>query len=459
VISTTTRIPARSATCYPAGAGRVAHLCLIVGLAVAPALARQGATFTTSTIDPTNAGDCKALADLDGDGKADVIVGGPSLCWYESGAAFAKHLIRSSPISAEFTTGMQAADVDGDGDIDLIIPDSGPSNTGTVYWFENPRINPPAGHASELRVGANWTYHVIGVQGAVVHDLEVADLDNDGRVDVVASGHGVAHVWKQMSPTTWSGKDISSVAGSGISIGDIDLDGFRDIATPSGWLRNPHDIINGAWTRFIISQAGSGDACLVVDLDGDGHPDLMTCPAHARGPMVWFQAPANPTSSAWTMRTIDPSMGAHHPEAVDIDRDGRMDILMGLETRDLSVYTSNGGSPPTFTKIQLDTQCGHNARAGDIDGDGMPDVLGCDYIGNPPVRVYINNLNAAPPCYANCDASQTSPILNANDFQCFLSAFATGLSYANCDGSTVLPVLNANDFQCYLNSFGEGCPA
>ena len=62
------------------------------------------------------------------------------------------------------------------------------------------------------------------------------------------------------------------------------------------------------------------------------------------------------------------------------------------------------------------------------------------------------------PCYANCDASTTPPILNANDFSCFLNAFATGQPYANCDESTTAPVLNANDFSCFLNAFAVGCP-
>jgi hypothetical protein len=60
-------------------------------------------------------------------------------------------------------------------------------------------------------------------------------------------------------------------------------------------------------------------------------------------------------------------------------------------------------------------------------------------------------------CYPNCDKSTASPILNANDFQCFLNRFAAGDPYANCDGSTSPPVLNANDFQCYLNTYAAGC--
>jgi hypothetical protein len=65
---------------------------------------------------------------------------------------------------------------------------------------------------------------------------------------------------------------------------------------------------------------------------------------------------------------------------------------------------------------------------------------------------------ATAACYANCDGSSATPVLNANDFQCFLNAFASGQSYANCDQSTTAPVLNANDFQCFLNAFASGCP-
>jgi hypothetical protein len=61
------------------------------------------------------------------------------------------------------------------------------------------------------------------------------------------------------------------------------------------------------------------------------------------------------------------------------------------------------------------------------------------------------------PCYANCDNSTSSPLLTANDFQCFLNAYANNSAYANCDNSTGNPALTANDFQCFVNSYAAGC--
>ena len=67
------------------------------------------------------------------------------------------------------------------------------------------------------------------------------------------------------------------------------------------------------------------------------------------------------------------------------------------------------------------------------------------------------SIAAAGSCYPNCDGSTAQPLLNVNDFQCFLNKFAAADPYANCDGSTTPPVLNINDFQCYINKFAAGC--
>jgi hypothetical protein len=65
--------------------------------------------------------------------------------------------------------------------------------------------------------------------------------------------------------------------------------------------------------------------------------------------------------------------------------------------------------------------------------------------------------NGCAPCYANCDQSTVAPVLNVNDFQCFINKFAAADAYANCDGSTATPILNVNDFQCFVNAFAIGC--
>jgi hypothetical protein len=70
-------------------------------------------------------------------------------------------------------------------------------------------------------------------------------------------------------------------------------------------------------------------------------------------------------------------------------------------------------------------------------------------------------------CYANCDGSTVAPILNVDDFTCFINEFASAQSlphaqqvtaYANCDGSTTAPALNVDDFTCFINQYATGCP-
>jgi hypothetical protein len=61
-------------------------------------------------------------------------------------------------------------------------------------------------------------------------------------------------------------------------------------------------------------------------------------------------------------------------------------------------------------------------------------------------------------CWANCDGSGGSPLLTANDFQCFINRFANNSPLANCDHSEGSPALTPNDFTCFLNAYIAGCP-
>jgi cytochrome c peroxidase len=91
-----------------------------------------------------------------------------------------------------------------------------------------------------------------------------------------------------------------------------------------------------------------------------------------------------------------------------------------------------------------------------VDDAGAPG--GTALSGVLRVPVFCGSAGCPAVCgYANCDGSTVQPVLNVNDFVCFLNRFGAGDPYANCDGSTTPPVLNVNDFVCFLNRFGAGC--
>jgi hypothetical protein len=84
-------------------------------------------------------------------------------------------------------------------------------------------------------------------------------------------------------------------------------------------------------------------------------------------------------------------------------------------------------------------------------GTGVATLIG------PTGFTDIVGLATSNDCYVNCDGGGV-PVLNVQDFTCFLQRYAAGEYYANCDRSTTPPTLNVADFTCFLQRYAAGCP-
>ncbi|MEX2217161.1 MAG: hypothetical protein WD749_00245 [Phycisphaerales bacterium] len=111
-------------------------------------------------------------------------------------------------------------------------------------------------------------------------------------------------------------------------------------------------------------------------------------------------------------------------------------------------HTGNGASSPGMDA---------NSNAGNYRGMFVASYTGTTSTSNANYTITRLHLGSGG-CYANCDGSTTAPVLNVQDFGCFLTRYAAGEAYANCDGSTTPPVLNVQDFGCFLTKYAAGCP-
>ena len=348
--------------------------------------------FTETSIEVAQPSWGKQIADLDGDGAADLIEGGGyvgDVYWYKA-PSWTKYRLGDNCGNGD---DVQVADVNGDGALDVL-------SNNTMCWLENPR-------GSGGNVQGIWTYHSIDAT-VHTHDLLAGDVSGDGKTDVVGRGTG------EFGPTflyiqganadSWTKVPMPNAPiGQGTGLADINRDGRVDIVGNGYWLAQPSDPVAGSWVRHDFTAWTQGASVVVNDMNNDGRPDVFIAPSEAGvGQLAWFENPTDPVNGTWVRHDIGQVDDVHRFHVVDVNKDGRRDVVFAemhqSPTRRVGIFLNEGGGL-AWTLQVLSTNGSHNIAVGDVGSDGDVDILGANWHDSAPdgaaLKLWRNDLSTA----------------------------------------------------------------
>jgi len=333
------------------------------------------------------------VGDMDQDGLPDVLValdaghaahrghfilrgvGGGHLGW-------ATRFAPGSQAASGIVAGpFQLADLDLDGDLDVLVQDL---DLNRIVWFRNQ--------------GASFAQGPLVVDGPLtaLASVEALDLDGDGRLDLVASGtpstldHGQTVLFYRgssngafMAPATLSTELTMDPAP--LSTGDVDGDGDQDLLLtsskggaqwlenlPSGFAAEPRDLLAHPGWNVLDQQ--------FVDVDHDQQPDrVVACTTEQVGWRRGLGAADFGAPEEFTRRAD----GALAAVAADMDRDGDLDILVAATGTRQAVQLENlGGGRFDLPRPSFKIPGGlEQMLAADLDGDGDRDLVLTSFSG------------------------------------------------------------------------------
>lgn len=356
-----------------------------------------------------NSGGCMAVVDMDGDGLDDVVQLHNStnvyILYQEEDGTFTTH--NYGQISTSQQWGWAMGDLDHDGHKDIV---SGGSSDGTHL----------------LRISARGVYSLeqLAVPQTFQQNMSMADVDNNGRVDVLAcndvgpprlfitDNNGVP----QFTTTyiDWTTMPVSDMSGNyGSCFMDFNNDGHLDfyIAKCRQGVNNPDD--PRRWNRLFVNDGNNNytDMADVYgvqdheqtwasdfgDFDNDGDLDLVSI-EHSTG----IQLFGNDGTGHYTNITMGSGLGnTSFPLQClfrDLDNDGFLDILIAGGSE--FFYRGNGDGTFTLTQgLFPSSKAMHSFAFGDLNRDGFEDVYanyGTGYVGpdsNRPDILWLNTPN------------------------------------------------------------------
>ena len=354
--------------------------------------------FEHRIIDPHPTGtknDVCLVGDITGSGLPDIVIGSKygedNLVWYEN-PSWRRHVIGTTHLEA----GGVLIDITGNGKFDLVAGnpmDKPPGFTNNeLYWWEcpeDPREEP-------------WPAYTITGDFRKYHDQDVGDVDGDGRPEIVFASQGAGVLAYYDIPadprqSPWPRECLHVICDDrsleGTKVCDIDGDGRCEVIAGTFIYKFDDD---GNWLCTPLPmELDPRTLTAVGDLTGDGRPDIVLSEGELdSGRIVWFEAPD------WKPHVL--AEGFFHPhslEVADFDGSGRLDVfvgemgLKGFATPREVVFRNQGGG--RFTPVVVGHLPTHAARIVDLNGNGLPDIVGKPYdAGRDQVDLLLNRTGA-----------------------------------------------------------------
>lgn len=326
-----------------------------------------GAEWVATEIGSSNhAIDRVEIADLNGDEKADIVITEErwpglepdgNLFWFQQPTEAPTDKWERHRVVTQYSmNNLDIADIDDDGDIDLITNEHKGPHLPLQIWKNDGK--------------GNFTCQVIDTGKENHLGTQLADLDNDGDYDIVGAGwdnYQFMHVWRNdRIDQRYKWKRLSSTNGelpvpnggnqqTASLVTDVTQDGVNEIfitertAAPSviGLFYDNE----GKWQRYIIEdeplriEAGSA----AYDIDGDGDTDIVFGGDGQSNKIWWWENPYPniQPDQPWERHTIKKrGDNKHHDQAfIDFDGDNRMEFVFWNQKGNGIYYADIPNSP------------------------------------------------------------------------------------------------------------------
>ena len=269
------------------------------------------------------------VGDLDNDGVPEFIIptrNPDELVWFgrTDQGEWKPHLMDDTFPS--ISVGAALVDLTGNGKLDLI---SGTSDRGNfIYWWECP--DDPT---------QRWTRRVVfELPHNRIHDLILADIDGDGRQELYVWNPDAETILSVPVPddpyvSPWPGVRpvVNGVNEQALDVADVDGDGRLELIAGTSWYRL---LPNGEWERHVFAEGYGGVRVAAADFDGDGRVEIALCEValdigQTYGRLALFR-PGPDVEKPWEAEVLhDRLLDAHTLQVADFDGDGRPDIYVG----------------------------------------------------------------------------------------------------------------------------------
>ncbi|MCP4194215.1 MAG: VCBS repeat-containing protein [Planctomycetaceae bacterium] len=324
-----------------------------------PGLKKSKAEWPAVTVGRVKSAEDAVFFDVDDDGAIDVV----SCCEGKTKTVFVhwapkdktNYLDESAwktepfPVTASKASWMFAMpmQIDGKGGVDLVVASKGKVGSGVVGWLEAPK---------NLRNSKAWKFHHLA-QASWIMSLRKTDMDGDGDLDVLASdrkGENSRVFWLE-NPNAgdkWKEHVIGAVGEQVmfLDIADLNGNGRREIVVPipkrDVMILSPPKDPREKWQERRISfptKYGTSKAARIVDVDGDGKMDIVGTCEHADKELsgvFWLSHSPSSPDNQWTDHDIGGPLGIKYDriEMIDVDGDGDLDLMSCEERDQLGVF-------------------------------------------------------------------------------------------------------------------------